>query len=1112
MGLFRRTEGSKRPTRRTRRVLAALTIVLSTLVYVITPFAPAPGVASAASGAWYDIGGQFDFGQWIAADSAGDLFVQDTNTIWQRVSTASTWTDTGLQIVGGGYLAADAGNLYGARIYGGPSGTPNIIVELKSGSTAWTDITDGGVFNAPAGIAVDGSGDVFVVNNGNNTIVELKSGSTTWTNITYGGAFDSPKNIAADTSGNVYVVNSGNNTIEELKSGSTTWTNITYGASFNNVVGIAADAFGNVYVANGTSITLDELNSGSTTWTNFPLPSNLTALQGVAVDGAGHVYILNRATVLEYSSSPILSPPTGLSASETTQANTVLTWNAEPGATSYDVYLNGVTTPLVTGLTGTSYSVTGLTQASNTFAVSAVDAAGQSGLSSPLAVVGLSAPSGLTVGSVTQSGATISWGSVPGATSYDVYRFGASSPFVTGLTGTSYTLTGLSPGTSGYTVTAVNGQGQSVQSAVILVSPVPASPTGLQAGGTTSTTTTLSWNGVTGATTYDLYSEGDPTPFVTGITGTTYTVTKLLPGATYTFTVSAVSAGGTSAPGAPLVVTLTPAAPTGLQAVSTSATGTTLTWTAATGASTYNVYENGTRLAAGVTGTSYVVTGLSPGTPYTFTVTAVGPGGESGSSGAATVSLASVPAVPSGLVASATTSSGTTLTWNAETGTVTYNVYEDGGSTPIAHGLSGPSYTVTGLKSGTQYSFTVAASNTSGASGQSAAVDVLLAPSAPTGLQAGDTTATSTTLTWGAVTGAQTYEVYEDGASVPVATGLTGTTYALTGLSPGTSYTFTVRAVDATGQSDASAALAVNTPAIGSIQLTSSGTDVFVNTAFVVTGTVYDVNQAAVAGATVSLSSPAGVWSATGTSHEAVTTTASGEFSASWTAPSSEPSVTTVTITVQYAANLPSKTMVVTVAPPLGITTTTLPDAVAGQPYAQTIDAAGVFSPNTWSLTSGNLPPGLSLNTASGLISGTPTSVGSSTFTVQVKDAAGNVATQNLTLAVAQPPSVSTTILSNARLRRPYSETLGAVGGSAPYSWSVTSGSLPQGLTLNSSTGQISGSPTTLGTAVFLVQVEDSAGHVGSRILLISVGHKSPGHGKPKKGTKDGHRGRQKHQ
>ncbi|HSZ62831.1 MAG TPA: putative Ig domain-containing protein [Terriglobales bacterium] len=171
-------------------------------------------------------------------------------------------------------------------------------------------------------------------------------------------------------------------------------------------------------------------------------------------------------------------------------------------------------------------------------------------------------------------------------------------------------------------------------------------------------------------------------------------------------------------------------------------------------------------------------------------------------------------------------------------------------------------------------------------------------------------------------------------------------------------------------------------------------------------------------------------------------------------------------------------------APPLSVTTTSLAAGTIGNAYTnQTLQATGGITPYTWAITTGSLPSGLSLNAATGVISGTPTGtfVGTDSFTVTVTDSetpTGGMASANLSIAISVAPLSVTTTSSSLPVGVVSSvyagATLQATGGITPYSWTVTTGSLPAGLTLNASTGAISGTPTASGTANFTVTVTDA--------------------------------------
>src|ERR1035441_8777879 len=168
---------------------------------------------------------------------------------------------------------------------------------------------------------------------------------------------------------------------------------------------------------------------------------------------------------------------------------------------------------------------------------------------------------------------------------------------------------------------------------------------------------------------------------------------------------------------------------------------------------------------------------------------------------------------------------------------------------------------------------------------------------------------------------------------------------------------------------------------------------------------------------------------------------------------------------------------VVPLAPVISVSS--LPPGVVGAPYSATLGVVrGTGTPPfTWSITSGSLPPGLSLNSSTGAITGTPTTIGNSSFTVQVTDAKSLTASEMLSINVRGAVLITPASLPGGQVSIPYSATLMATGGVLPYSWSVASGSLPPGLTLTTnpdSTATISGTPSTLGPSTFTIQVADA--------------------------------------
>ena len=165
----------------------------------------------------------------------------------------------------------------------------------------------------------------------------------------------------------------------------------------------------------------------------------------------------------------------------------------------------------------------------------------------------------------------------------------------------------------------------------------------------------------------------------------------------------------------------------------------------------------------------------------------------------------------------------------------------------------------------------------------------------------------------------------------------------------------------------------------------------------------------------------------------------------------------------------------------VAITTTSLPNAAPSVAYSETLAATGGDSDYTWSVTVGSLPMGLSLAT-NGAITGTPTGA-SSTFTVEATSGDGQTATQQLTITINV--AITTTSLPNAAPSVAYSETLAATGGDSDYTWSVTVGSLPMGLSL-ATNGAITGTPTGA-SSTFTVEATSGDGQTATQQLTITI-------------------------
>jgi Ice-binding-like/Putative Ig domain len=182
--------------------------------------------------------------------------------------------------------------------------------------------------------------------------------------------------------------------------------------------------------------------------------------------------------------------------------------------------------------------------------------------------------------------------------------------------------------------------------------------------------------------------------------------------------------------------------------------------------------------------------------------------------------------------------------------------------------------------------------------------------------------------------------------------------------------------------------------------------------------------------------------------------------------------------------------------PAISLSPSSLPNGRVAVAYSQTFTGSGGTAPYTFAVTSGALPVGLTL-TPSGILAGTPTIAGNPTVTIRVTDASGCTATLPYTIVVAAalpPPPVCPTItlapttLPNATPGVAYTQTITGSGGTAPYSFGVTAGALPAGMTLTPG-GVLSGTPTASGIATFTIRGTDANGCFaeGSGTLTVTT-------------------------
>ncbi len=413
---------------------------------------------------------------------------------------------------------------------------------------------------------------------------------------------------------------------------------------------------------------------------------------------------------------------------------------------------------------------------------------------------------------------SLTWSPVDGADKYRVYSYNNSTGEYTRLTettATSYKHKGLKDGTT-YTYLVrsfeANVGSAYTKSNHVSATTAPAAP--VVKTKSTTNSITLSWNPVKGADKYRIYEfNTDTNQFVTlgYTTETSTTISKLKAGTSYKYLVRAYNNAGysnfTRSENLITVKTLCEAPKVIANGGSKSVT---INWTPAFGATSYKVYSYNPSTGkytglANTKKTSYTVTDLKDGTSYTYLVRAYNGTDSSLYSNKNLVSVKTKCAAPK--VTYTATASSITLNWKAVTGATSYRIYSYNTKTGQYTGLantSKTSFTVTGLKSGTSYTYLVRANNGAVYSPYSSKDNV----SAMTLCSAPKVTATagrnSVTLNWKPVTGAKQYRIYSYDPKTGTYTGLgntTGTSFTATGLKRGTNYTYLVRAYNGTAYS-----------------------------------------------------------------------------------------------------------------------------------------------------------------------------------------------------------------------------------------------------------------------------------------------------------------------
>ncbi len=630
-------------------------------------------------------------------------------------------------------------------------------------------------------------------------------------------------------------------------------------------------------------------------------------------------------------------------------------------------------------------------------------------------------------------------------------------------------------GTFSFTVTATDANGCMGTRALTLVIDCPViavSPASLAnaTAGAAYGPVTLTQTGGVGTVTYAVTVGALPTG-VTLTTAGVLTGTPTVTG-TFSFTVTATDANGCTGTRAYTlvvecpVITVSPATLPGgttgiayIQSVGSSGGLGTMTYAVTTGALPPGLVLNG--VSGAITGTP-----TAAGT-YDFTVTATDGNGCTGSQAYTVGIVCATITVGPGTLVNGTVGTAYSQTVLGAGGGGAYLYAVTAGTLPAGLSLDGASGAITGTPTTADlFSFTITATDQYGCSGATA-YQVRICPVIEV------TPATAAQGTIGQVYAGTTFA--QTGGVLPVAWSATGLPAGLaldaaTGALTGTpteagGFAVVVTATDGNGCTGSVAftlricpEMAINAPAS-----LAAGT----------VGTAYGPVTFTQAGSGATIA-----WSATGLPTGLALDPTTGVLSGT----PGEPGSFTVVVTATDANGCAvSRSYPLTITcPTITLSPGALPGATAGTAYGQTITASSALAGGSYSYSvfSGALPAGLTLNPATGEISGTPTAVGTFNVTIRATHDPTNctgdqaytlvVACATITVGGGAPPTNVTAGVAG------YTHTFTATGGVGPWTFSAT-GTLPTGLTLNPTTGVLSGTPTAAGTYNFTIVATDSA-------------------------------------
>jgi len=554
-------------------------------------------------------------------------------------------------------------------------------------------------------------------------------------------------------------------------------------------------------VAGASGYAIRYRSIGATSWTSLGSTVNSKNLSGLNSSTAYEFQVQSdcgSGNISAYTASANFTTPappcnavSGLSATTITDDAATLGWIDFAGASAYSIRYRIVGSSTWTSSTSAINvkNITGLNPSANyEFQVQSDCGSGNtSAFSASFNFTTLAPPcnlpTGLTPSAVTNSSATLGWNSISGATDYSLqYRIVGTTTWTSQTSvANSYNLTGLIPNsTYEFAVQsncAANNSGFSTSATFATSAPPCLVPSGLSVSGITDNAATLSWNAISGASTYNLQYRivGTSVWTATSSAVTSKQITGLSASSNYEFQLQTeCSSGNTSAYSASdnFSTFAAPCSlPTGLAAASITDNSAALSWTNLAGAISYNVQYRVTGTSTWLNSTSILnaknISNLDPASTYEFQVQSdCGSGNLSAFTSSTTFTTLAPPCnIPTGLSTSLVSDNSAQLNWTAVSGSGGYTIqYRVAGSTTWTNTTSASnSKTLSPLLAATTYEFQVQSNCTSGGSSAFTATSgfTTSAPpcNIPNGLSASNVTYNSATINWTLVSGAVSYNV-----------------------------------------------------------------------------------------------------------------------------------------------------------------------------------------------------------------------------------------------------------------------------------------------------------------------------------------------------------------